>query len=105
MTPRCEDVAAPSVESMLSNQKGEANFVGLSGIQRLDLSGQVGNILRVVEDWNPNTGLMRRDSFQSLEHFEVGDFKSAVGKEVLREERTPDAVRVQDRPDGLMPLG
>ena len=63
----------------------------------VDLAGQVGDILRVVEDRHMFAVIVRLDMLEPFEHFEAFEDYGSSGAGSSRKERSPDRMRVQDR--------
>ena len=94
-----EQISAPRVKAVLTDQKSVLPTpVGIGQLSG-DLFCQCGDILRVVEDLNPFGMLVGFDALQSLQHLVVFDCKSALFKMQLREQGAPDRMRVQDGSD------
>ncbi len=89
-------VLAPGVHSVTSDEIAPTAFIGMITKIILDANRQTGYVLRVVEDWDPNAGFMRADAIEPLQHFKTGDANPTDGRKVLGEQRSPNAVGVQD---------
>ena len=89
-------VLAPGVHSVTPDEIAPATFIGVVTKIVFHSRRQAGYILRVVEDWYPNAGFMSADAIESFEHLKAGDANATDGCEVLGEQRSPNAMGVQD---------
>src|SRR5262245_33561419 len=77
MPPSLVEVAAPSVQSVAANEVTVPQRTLRIGERFADLLGQVGNVLRVLEDRYPLPVLVRGDAVESLKHFVAADLEAA----------------------------
>lgn len=70
-------VFAPGVHAMATNQVSPTRFIGMVLKVLFDLDNQGGDVLGVVENRNPDAGLVGGDPLEPFEHFKVTDADSS----------------------------
>lgn len=74
-------VVSPGVESMLPDQVGEAKGMRVALPVSLHFFPQRGDILRVLEDGHPKSGLVGGDPLESFQEFVSFQEDAALSKE------------------------
>lgn len=97
-------VATPGVHAMLADQVGPAGLATFRLQVGIDLRCQRGDILSVIEDGNPAIGLVGRNPLKPFEHLKASDSNPSDRSKVVRQECSPNAVRMENR-TSTMPSG
>src|SRR5258707_1110388 len=93
------EVSPPSIQAVLANEIAVLERAGRIFQALADLLGQGGDVLGVVEDFDPPGGIVRGDAGQPLEHLVAGDLETTLSEKQVREDGGPDRMGVEHRPD------
>ena len=88
------EIFTPRVQSMAPDQ--EAMKVCIFSQQERGLRRERLHVLAVFKDRQPLTVLVRADAVQTFEHFVAFDEESTPSHVIIREDRAPDRVCMQD---------
>lgn len=93
-------IFAPGVESMAMDEVAMFEWLLRIIDPGVDLLGEKGDVLGVLENGDTDRRFMSCDAAESLKHFVARDWNSAFGEESMRQKCGADTMRVEDGAHG-----